>query len=47
MDEDNGFVVGNGGTLLVTNNAGETWVPVNSGTHHDLWGMHFLNGAVG
>ena len=40
---DSGFVVGFAGTILKSDDAGETWSPQESGTFFDLFDVHFTS----
>jgi len=43
IDENNGWVVGDSGTILKTTNAGATWAQQTSGTEHNLLAVCFKN----
>ena len=42
VDANNGWAVGNGGTILHTSNGGATWSTQRSGTFNDLFGVSFV-----
>ncbi len=44
---NNGCIVGIGGKIEITTNAGSSWTPVTSGTTQDLHGVHFTSATVG
>ncbi|MDI6829135.1 MAG: YCF48-related protein, partial [Armatimonadota bacterium] len=49
LDENNGFVVGQAGTILKTTNGGSVWQPLTSGTSATLYSIIFadsLNGWI-
>ncbi len=46
-DNNNGYAVGTGGTILKTTNAGLTWTQLSSGTTTDLLSVHFENANLG
>ncbi len=43
VDQNHGWAVGPGGTILATTNGGATWSPQTSGTTNDLYRVFFLN----
>lgn len=43
----NGYIVGNGGTILKTINGGQNWTTQTSGTSNDLKSVHFVNANDG
>jgi len=49
IDENNGWAVGAGGTILHTTNGGDTWSEQDSGTDNTppLLGVHFVNATTG
>src|SRR4030043_77905 len=47
INSTHGWAVGDYGTILSTNNSGQTWVAQTSGTTKDLRGVDFVNGVVG
>lgn len=46
IDAQNGWICGDGGTLLKTNNGGQTWTPVNV-TNKDLNAIVFIDANIG
>ncbi|MGH7726303.1 MAG: WD40/YVTN/BNR-like repeat-containing protein [Candidatus Eiseniibacteriota bacterium] len=46
-DADTGTVVGFAGTILRTTDGGQTWVPQESGTVHDLFDVFFTDTSTG
>lgn len=42
-DENNGMVAGPGGSLSKTTDGGDTWIPLSSGTTHDLSKVRMIN----
>jgi len=46
-DRDNGWVVGDSGTILHTNNGGYSWEYQQSGTTNDFWDVHFIDRQTG
>ncbi|MGI9067764.1 MAG: YCF48-related protein [Pyrinomonadaceae bacterium] len=42
VDDDTGWAVGRGGTILRTGNAGATWIAQESGTKQNLYGLYFI-----
>lgn len=44
---NNGCIVGQGGKVEVTTNAGSSWTPGTSGVTQDLHGVHFTSTTVG
>jgi hypothetical protein len=47
VDSNNGWTVGEGGTILATRDGGTTWEPQKSGTDKDLDGVHFADAHTG
>ena len=47
LDANNGWVSGNGGTILKTTNGGEIWTPQSSGTTANLRDVHFVDANRG
>ena len=47
IDADNGWAVGDSGTIIKTTNAGATWVQQASGTSHNLLAVCFKNTYTG
>lgn len=47
VDEINGFAVGNSGTILNSQDGGQSWLPQTSGTGEDLFGVYFLTADFG
>jgi photosystem II stability/assembly factor-like uncharacterized protein len=43
LDANNGWVIGDGGTIMKTINGGDTWSPQTSGTTADLNGVYFVD----
>lgn len=43
LDANNGWIIGEGGTILRTTNGGLSWVPQASGTTANLRGLHFVD----
>ena len=46
-DDNTGYAVGSGGTILKTTDAGLTWSSLTSGTTTDLFSVHFENANLG
>ena len=46
-DSNTGYVVGDTGTIIKTNDGGENWRPQNSGTVKDLYSVHFTTDETG
>lgn len=46
INESTGFVVGNSGTILKTNDGGENWTKLNSGTNATLYTVSFFNDNI-
>jgi photosystem II stability/assembly factor-like uncharacterized protein len=46
-DANTGYVCGNGGIILKTQDAGLTWDPLNSGTTHYLESIYFIDANTG
>lgn len=46
-DASNGWIVGEGGTILRTTNGGRSWSAQTSGTTHTLRGVHFVDARKG
>jgi photosystem II stability/assembly factor-like uncharacterized protein len=46
-DQNNGWVVGNNGKILHTENGGNSWKFQNSGTQNDLRSVYFCNSKIG
>jgi len=46
-DTQTGWVAGDGGTILHTENAGAQWLPQDSGTTEDLFAVFFLDAMTG
>ncbi len=46
-DNQNGFIVGNAGTMVYTSNAGEQWLTISGLTSEDLNDVIFLNASTG
>ncbi|HEV2885223.1 MAG TPA: YCF48-related protein, partial [Pyrinomonadaceae bacterium] len=42
VNDENGWAVGRGGTILRTDDAGVTWVQQESATKENLYGLHFM-----
>ncbi|MEW6413531.1 MAG: YCF48-related protein [Candidatus Zixiibacteriota bacterium] len=47
VDELTGWIVGQSGKVLYTEDAGQTWTEQNSGTEDWLYGVYFLNDRLG
>jgi hypothetical protein len=47
IDANTGFVVGDYGTIIHTNDGGATWIPIASGTSYPLSSVSFLNANFG
>jgi hypothetical protein len=47
MNNDQGYVVGNNGTVLYTTDGGGNWIESTSGTTASLYGIHFWNPDTG
>lgn len=47
INEDTGWVIGDGGTILCTKNGGETWEVQNSQSAYHFKGVHFSNSMNG
>jgi len=47
LDINNGWVVGNLGTILKTTDGGNTWIPKTSDTFVDLEGVYFIDSNLG
>ncbi|NIR62484.1 MAG: hypothetical protein GWN00_02165 [Aliifodinibius sp.] len=43
VDDQYGWIVGSGGTILHTTNGGQTWLPQNSGTGFKLQAVSFID----
>jgi photosystem II stability/assembly factor-like uncharacterized protein len=46
-DSLNGYVVGQGGIMIKTNDGGTTWDSINSGTNQTLYSVQFANKNIG
>ncbi len=46
-DQNNGWAVGDSGTILHTGDSGNTWAYQQSGTTNDLRSVHFVNSKAG
>ena len=47
VDNQAGFAVGTGGTILKTTNGGVEWTALNAGNSNDLRGVQFTSPAIG
>ena len=47
MDANTGTAVGDGGTILRTDNGGASWTPQSSGTFNTLYGVSFVDANTG
>ncbi|MBD3163476.1 MAG: hypothetical protein GF328_15340 [Candidatus Latescibacteria bacterium] len=47
VDEEHGWIAGDGGTILSTSDGGETWSPQSSGTGEDLFAVDFVDALRG
>ena len=47
LDQNTGYIVGNKGSLLKTNNGGDSFELIDVGTDEDLNGVYFLNDQLG
>lgn len=46
-DQNNGWIVGNSGTILRTTDGGTNWVPAASGTSNALYSVFFIDTEIG
>jgi len=46
-DDNTGYIVGDSGTILKTENGGDQWIPLNSGTSHHLRSVSFITPSTG
>ena len=46
LDDDTGIIVGDNGTILISNDGGETWSSMNSGVDENLNTITFGCGSV-
>jgi len=42
VDDNNGWAVGRGGTILRTSDGGAIWIEQESGTKQNLYGLYFI-----
>lgn len=47
MGSQNGWIVGDTGTVLLTTNGGISWRSINTGTQADLTSVFFINAQQG
>ncbi|MFN0157176.1 MAG: YCF48-related protein [Bacteroidota bacterium] len=47
INDTTGIAVGDAGTILRTDDGGNSWHPQRSGTNADLWGVQFVDSQIG